>query len=156
MRQCTYHLGWALLAQLALAGGALAQQQASGLEGLPPPGTMTAQIPEGREMYVGMAVSDGKQQVVTAVGGSQVEARLMARRDCNQKWGGCEDLASFPIRHHCMAIASDADAKPNVRATFVEAADGRKTKTSELSSRALDRCQASGAKKCGVQGEYCF
>lgn len=155
MRMSAGFLGLGLLVQLALASVVQAQQ-ASGLEGLPPPGTMTAQLPEGIEMFIGMAVSDAKQQVVTAVGGSQVEARLMAKRDCNQKWGGCEDLVVFPVRHHCMAIASDADSRPNVRATFVEVADGRTTKAPELSSKALERCQASGAKKCGVQGEYCF
>lgn len=155
MQQRMKHMACGLLITLLASSGAIAQQK-SGLEGMPPPGTMTAQIPEGREMYIGMAVSDGKQQVATAVGGSEVEARLMARRDCNKKWGSCEDLASFPVRHHCMAIASDADAKPNVRATFVEAADGRKTKATDLSAKALERCQASGAKKCGVQSEYCF
>lgn len=155
MQKRMNHMGCGLAAVLLVSGGAIAQQK-SGLEGLPPPGTMTAQIPEGREMYIGMAVSDAKQQVVTAVGGSEVEAKLMARRDCTKKWGGCEDLITFPIRHHCMVIASDADSRPNVRATFVEAGDGRTVKAGELSRKAMDRCQASGAEKCGVQSEYCF
>ena len=146
---------WALLAGAVFSVGAMAQQKTV-MGDLPPAGSMTAQLPENMELYIGLAVSDASQQVVTAIGNTSAEARIRARKDCEKQSTGCGELATFPVRHHCMAVVADRGAKPNVRAIFVNAALDSSVKAGELSAKSMAQCKASGAKQCEVQNDYCF
>lgn len=155
MQVNTHAARWALLAALVITAGATAQQK-SALGDLPPPGSMTAQMPEGMDLYLGLAVSDATQSVASSVGSTPTEAKVRARKDCEKAGGTCAELATFPVRNHCMAVVADRGAKPNVRAIFVTAAEGSSVKPGELSTKSMAQCKASGAKQCEVQNDYCF
>jgi hypothetical protein len=155
MRQSIGPSRWLLLACLGVST-VVAAQSTSPIGDLPPPGTMSAQMPEGMQLYIGLAVSDATQQVVTAIGSTETEARLRAKKDCNAKGGNCGELATFPVRNHCMAVAADRGAKPNVRAIFVSSGEAGKAKPGQLAKKAMSDCAASGAKQCELQNDYCF
>jgi hypothetical protein len=138
---------------LMMVGTAGAQDAPAGL---PPPGTMSAQMPEGVEMFFSMAVSDADQQVSQNMGMSAAEARIRSLQECNGKHKGCVELVTFPLRNHCMGIAVDKKAKPNVRALFVNVAESTKTKPGELAAKSLEQCKAGGGAKCESQNDYCF
>lgn len=144
---------WLLMAALMVVGAAAAQDSAGGL---PPPGTMSAQMPEGVEMYFSMAVSDADQQVSQNMGMSAAEARIRSIQECSAKYKGCIELVTFPLRNHCMGIAVDKKPKPNVRALFVNVSETSKTKPGELAQKSLEQCKAGGGAKCESQNDYCF
>lgn len=156
MQQSIGRSRWLLLACLTVSTMVVAQST-SPIGDLPPAGTMSAQMPEGMQLYIGLAVSDATQQVVTAIGSTDTEARLRAKKECNAKGGGnCGELATFPVRDHCMAVAADKGAKPNVRAIFVSSGEAGKIKPGQLGKKAMSDCVASGAKQCELQNDYCF
>lgn len=144
-----------LLLALALmpAGMAVAQNAPAGL---PPPGTTSAQMPEGMEMYFSMAVSDASQRVSQNLGVSAAEARIRSLQECRETQKDCVELITFPVRNHCMGIAVNRKPKPNVRALFVNVAEAGKTKPGELASTALAACKAGGGTQCESQSDYCF
>lgn len=142
---------WTLLAILA-SGTAFAQTPA----GLPPPGTMSSQMPEGMEIYMSMAVSDADQQVSQNMGASATEAKIRSLKECNDKYKDCVELITFPVRNHCMGLAVDKKAKPNVRALFVNVEEAGKTKPGDLAQKSLQQCKAAGGAKCESQSDYCF
>lgn len=142
---------WLLLATL-LAGGAVAQVPA----GLPPSGTMSAKMPVGMEIYMSMAVSDANQHVSQQMGTSEVEAKMRAMKDCNDKYKGCVELITFPIRNHCMGMASDKGATGNARGLFINVAETGKTQDGELANKSLEQCKAGGGTQCEAQTDYCF
>lgn len=144
---------WMLLAALLTSATAFAQDNAGGL---PPAGTMSAQMPEGMEIFMSMAVSDADQQVSQKMGASAAEARIRSLQECKAKYKGCVELVTFPVRNHCMGIAVDKKAKPNVRALFVNYAETSKTKPGELAQKSLEQCKAAGGGKCESQSDYCF
>lgn len=146
-------LGLALAAVLLAAGAAGAQNTSAGL---PPPGTMSAQMPKDMDMYFSMVVSDASQQVSQNMGVSAVEARVRTLQECREKQKDCVELVTFPIRNHCMGIAVNKKPKPNVRALFVKVAEAGKTKPGELGSAALAECKAGGGAQCESQSDYCF
>ncbi len=142
---------WALLAILA-TGTAFAQTP----PGLPPPGTMSSQMPEGMEIYMSMAVSDTDQQLSQNMGASAAEAKIRSLQECKAKYKNCVELVTFPVRNHCMGLAVDKKAKPNVRALFVNVEESGKTKPGDLARKSLDQCKAAGGAQCESQSDYCF
>ncbi|MGH8039933.1 MAG: DUF4189 domain-containing protein [Pseudomonas sp.] len=144
---------WMLLVTLAVSNVASAQ---SNTGGLPPPGTMSAQMPEGMELFFSMSISDADQQVSQNMGASAAEARLRSLQACKAKYKGCVELVTFPIRNHCMAIAADTQAKPNARSLFVNVAETSTAKPGELAQKSLEQCKAGGGATCASQSDYCF
>ena len=142
---------WTLLAILA-TGTAFAQTP----PGLPPPGTMSSQMPEGMEIYMSMAVSDTDQQVSQNMGASAAEAKLRSLQECKAKYKDCVELITFPVRNHCMGLAVDKKAKPSIRALFVNVEETGKTKPGELAQKSLEQCEAAGGAQCESQSDYCF
>jgi hypothetical protein len=140
-----------LLAILA-TGTAFAQNPAE----LPPPGTMSAKMPEGVEIYMSMAISDADQQVSRNMGASASEAKIRSLKECNDKYTNCVELITFPVRNHCMGLAVNKKAKPNIRALFVNVEETGKTKPGELAQKSLDQCKAAGGAQCESQSDYCF
>lgn len=155
MQMNTYASRWVLLTAMVISAGATAQQK-SALGDLPPPGSMTAQMPDGMDLYIGLAVSDARQSVASSIGSTPNEAKIRARKECEKVGGTCAELATLPVRNHCMAVVADRGAKPNVRAIFITAAEASSVKPGELSTTSMAQCKASGAKQCEVQNDYCF
>lgn len=144
---------WLLAATLLASTAAMAQ---SGPGQLPPPGTMSAQMPEGMEIFMSMAISDADQQVSQNMGASAAEAKIRSLQECNGQFKDCVELVTFPIRNHCMGIATDKKAKPNVRALFVNIAETGKAKAGELAAKSVSQCKAAGGAQCESQSDYCF
>ncbi|MGH8039931.1 MAG: DUF4189 domain-containing protein [Stenotrophomonas sp.] len=144
---------WTLLAALVIGGAATAQGTPAGL---PPPGTMSAQMPKDVDMYFSMVVSDAAQQVSQNMGVSAAEARIRTLQECREKQKDCVELVTFPIRNHCMGIAVDKKPRPNVRALFVNVAEVSKTKPGELARTSLAQCKSGGGTQCESQSDYCF
>ena len=147
-------LRWTLLATTLAVSGVAAAQGAPA--GLPPPGTMSAQMPKDTEMYFSMVVSDAAQQVSQNIGMSAAEARIRSLQECREKQKDCVELVTFSIRNHCMGMAVNKKPKPNVRALFVNVAEASKTKPGELASTSLAQCKAAGGTHCESQSDYCF
>ncbi len=124
--------------------------------GLPPPGTLSAKLPEGMEIFMSMAVSDSNQHVSQQMGASAAEAKMRAMKDCNDKYKTCVELITFPIRNHCMGMASDKGARGSARGLFINVAETGKAKDGELASKSLDQCKAAGGTQCESQADYCF
>lgn len=143
-----------VLTAVLMSAGTVGAQETQG--GLPPPGTLSAQLPKDVEMYFSMAISDAAQDVSQNLGVSAAEARIRSLQECRQKQKDCVELITFPIRNHCMGIAVNKKPKPNVRALFVNVAEAGKSKPGALASASLAECKASGGTQCEAQVDYCF
>lgn len=142
---------------LAISSAAFAAPQAGGAASkLPPPGTMSAGLPAGVDIFSSMFVSDSKHIVGDGMGATAVEAKARARMECQKTAPDCVELATFPIRNHCTGIAADKGAVPGKRAVFVMAAASDTAEAKSLGASVMEQCTASGAKQCEVQLEYCF
>lgn len=149
---------YALLATLALAGPVFAVPPAnSPSRTAPAPGEISKAMPEGMDLYTSLAISDSKQVVGTGNGMGAAEAKVRARKDCQDSGAtDCVELITFPVRNHCMALAVDKGAKPGVRAIFASSAQAGTPEAAALGKSSMDKCVASGAKQCGVTVEHCL
>lgn len=148
----------ALLVTLAVAGPLSAAPPANAPSPrAPAPGEISKAMPEGMNLYTSLAVSDSKQMVGSGNGMGAAEAKVRARKDCQDSGAtDCVELITFPVRNHCMALAVDKGAKPGVRAIFASSAQAGTPEAAALGKSALDKCIASGAKQCGVNVEHCL
>ena len=102
-------------------------------------------------MWLSLMVSDSKQQMSNAVGVSEVEAKLRAKKDCGQE--DCQLLLSMPLTPPaCMAVVAVEAPRAGVRGIF--AANARDTGSAE--SDAMAQCKKTGGRGCTVKVSNCF
>lgn len=102
-------------------------------------------------MWLALMVSDSKQALSNAVGISEVEARLRAKKDCAQD--DCQLLLSMPLTPPaCLGVAAVAAPRAGVRGVFAASA----ADVAGAGSDALAQCQAAGGRDCAVKTANCF
>ena len=143
-----------VLAMSMAALPALAQTP-QGQAQLPPPGTLSANMPPGVEIHMGIFVSDSTQEFSREQGSTAVEARLRARRTCAELAPDCEEVLNFPMRDHCLAVAVNPTIGKGARALFANAAQKDAPQAGTLREQTVAQCQQGGG-TCQVFFDYCF
>lgn len=147
----------AMILAASLSAPALAAPPATATQPSPAPGELSNLLPDGVEMFTSMFVSDSKQIVGDGNGMGAAEARIRARKEC-QSVGAtdCVELITFPIRNQCVAMAVDKEPTPKKRAIFAASAVTGTPEAQRLGPAVLEKCNAAGGRKCGVNLEHCF
>ena len=103
--------------------------------------TMTVSVPA--EAAWAVAVSKSGQAMIVSRWSMANQARSRVKRECHQRFGECEVIASWP--GGCVAIASDMTVW----------AVAQKSHDAETEAEATDQCKAKGGKLCRIVLSHC-